>query len=119
MQPSAEHDLSRTFITPVAGIISAAGSIRKDPSADNQASSFVRILQNSMQIWPAAGWAEVSSSYDQPTNYAIADLRVAAGDKIRFIVRHNSENRADPIVWDPAIVYHNSDSTQQERADVH
>jgi len=119
MQPSAEYDLSRTFITPVAGIISAAGSIRKDPSADNQVSCFVRILQNSTQIWPASGWAEVSSSYDQPTNYAIADLRVAPGDKIRFVVRHNGENRADPIVWDPAIVYHDSDSTQQERADVH
>ena len=119
MQPSAEYDLSRTFITPVAGIISAAGSIRKDPSADNQVSCFVRILHNSAQIWPAAGWAEVSSSYDQPTNYAIADLRVAPGDKIRFIVRHNGENRADPIVWDPAIVYHDSDSTPQERADVH
>ena len=29
---------------------------------------------------------------------------VAAGDKIRFVVKHNGENRADPIVWDPMIV---------------
>jgi hypothetical protein len=118
MQPSAAYDLSRTFIAPWAGTISTAGSVRKDPSADNQASCFVRILQNSAQIWPASGWAEVSSNYDRPTNYAIAHLRVAPGDKIRFIVRHNGENRADPIVWDPAIMYHDSESPR-ESADVH
>lgn len=105
MQPSATYDVSRTFLSPVSGIISTSGSIRKDPSADNKGSCFVKILQNSAQVWPASGWAEVSPDYDKPTNYAIGGLQVAAGDKIRFIVKHNDENRADPIVWDPVIVF--------------
>jgi hypothetical protein len=31
-----------------------------------------------------------------------------AGDKIRFVVKHNGENRADPIIWDPVIVIRGS-----------
>ena len=113
MQPSAEYDLSRTFIVPTAGMIGTSGSIRKDPNAENKASCFVRILQNSSQVWPASGWAEVPSDYEKPAKYSIANLRVAAGDKIRFVVKHNDENRYDPIVWDPSIVFQDSDSAQQ------
>ncbi|MGC2245414.1 MAG: hypothetical protein WA609_02315, partial [Terriglobales bacterium] len=112
MQPSAAYDLSRTFTAPVSGVISTSGSIRKDPSAENKASCFVRILQNSIQVWPASGWAEVFPDYDKPTNYVVANLHVTAGDKIRFIVKHNGENRADPIVWDPVIVFHDSYAAQ-------
>jgi hypothetical protein len=105
MQPSAEYDLSRTFIAPAAGVISMSGSIRKDPSAENKASCFVRILHDSRQIWPASGWAEVFPDYDKATKYTISNLRVAAGDEIRFVVRHNGGNREDPVIWDPAIVF--------------
>ncbi|MGA9472541.1 MAG: hypothetical protein WBV36_08755, partial [Terriglobales bacterium] len=112
MQPSAANDLSRTFIAPASGTISTSGSIRKDPSAANGASCFVRILHNSIQVWPASGWAEVSADYDKPTSYALSNLHLAAGDKIRFILEHNGENRADPIVWDPVIVFHDSDSAR-------
>ncbi|MGA9354222.1 MAG: hypothetical protein WBV46_11070 [Terriglobales bacterium] len=111
MQPSAAYDLSRTFIPPVSGVISTFGSIRKDPSAENKASCFVRILLNSTQIWPPSGWAEVSPDYNKPTNYSLSNLQVAAGDKMRFVVKHNGENRADPIVWDPIVVFQNSEST--------
>lgn len=110
MQPSAEYDLARTFLAPIDGVLSTAGVIRKDPSAENRSSCFVRILQNSRQIWPAEGWAEVLPKYDTPTTYEIQNLRVSAGDKIRFIVKHNGENRADPIVWDPAIIIRDSES---------
>jgi hypothetical protein len=112
MQPSAQYDLARTFIVPAAGMISTSGSIRKDPSAENKASCFVRILQNSIQVWPVAGWAEVLPDYDKVTNYAISNLHVAAGDKIRFIVKRNGENRADPIIWDPVVVYHDPESAR-------
>ena len=110
MQPSAQYDLARTFIVPKTGVINTSGSIRKDPSAENKASCFVRILQNSIQVWPATGWAEVLPDYDKATNYAISNLHVAAGDKIRFMVKHNGENRADPIVWDPVVVFPNPES---------
>jgi hypothetical protein len=116
MQPSAQSDLSRTFIVPSAGMVSTSGFIRKDPSAENQASCFVRILLNSRQVWPAEGWAEVLPKYDVPTRYEITNLRVSAGDKIRFIVKHNGANRADPIVWDPAIVIRDSASSSATTA---
>ena len=104
MQPSASYDLSRTFLIASAGTVNTSGTIRKDPSAENQASCFVRILRNNEQVWPKQGWAEVLPKYDTPTEYRIADLKVAAGDKLRFVVKHNGANRADPIVWDPTIV---------------
>ena len=104
MQPSAQYDLSRTFIVPAAGIVSASGIIRKDPSAENQASCFVRILLNSGQVWPQDGWTEVHPNYNTPTTYEITNLRVTPGDKLRFIVRHNGQNRPDPIEWNPAVV---------------
>jgi hypothetical protein len=109
IQPSAQYDLSRTFIVPASGTVSTSGVIRKDPSAENQASCFVRILQNSQQVWPTKGWGEVFPNYDNPTTYEIPNLRVSAGDKIRFMVKHNGENRADPIVWDPTIVIRDSE----------
>ena len=104
MQPSAQYDLSRTFTAPVSGRLGASGMIRKDPSAENEASCFVRIMLNSAQVWPKEGWAEVPPHYDTPTNYEIKDLRVSAGDKLRFVVKHNGVDRPDPIVWDPIVV---------------
>ncbi len=104
MQPSAQYDLSRTFIVPVAGMVSTSGGIRKDPNAENQASCFVRIVLNSQRVWPQEGWAEVHPNFDAVTNYQISNLRVAAGDKLRFIVKHNDANRADPIEWNPRVV---------------
>jgi hypothetical protein len=104
MQPSADYDLSRTFIVPAEGMASASGVIRKDPSAENQAPCFVRILLNSKQVWPAEGWAEVSPNYDRATAYEIKNLRVSSGDNLRFIVKHNGQNRADPIVWNPSVM---------------
>jgi hypothetical protein len=113
MQPSAQYDLSRTFIIPSAGTVSTSGEIRKDPSANNGASCFVRILLNSSQIWPSAGWAEVFPSYDHSTRYTLANLPVKAGDKIRFVIQRNGANRADPIVWDPAIIIRDSTQSPQ------
>jgi hypothetical protein len=116
MQASAQYDLSRTFIVPAAGTLSTAGGIRKDPSAENQASCFVRILLNSSQVWPKEGWAEVHPNYDTATTYQITDLRVAAGDRLRFIVKHNEQNRPDPIMWNPKVVMGSAETRQATEA---
>ena len=104
MQPSASRNLSRTFVVPTSGVVASSGSVRKDPSASNGVSAFVRILRNSEQVWPATGWAEVRAEPGAPTNYDLSGLRVAAGDKLRFMVKANGQNRADPIVWNPRVV---------------
>jgi hypothetical protein len=115
MQPSAQYDLSRTFVVPADGIVSTSGMIRKDPSAENHASAFVRILLNAQQVWPKEGWAEVSPNSDSSTTYNIADLPVAAGDKLRFMVQHNSQNRPDPIVWNPMAIIRSPEATPASR----
>jgi len=119
VQPSAQYDLSRTFVVPAAGVLSASGVIRKDPSAENHASGFVRILRNSEQVWPAEGWAEVAPNYDVPTRYEISNLRVSAGDKIRFMVKRNEQNRPDPIVWDPKVTIQGQDAAKETAATSH
>jgi hypothetical protein len=116
MQPSAQYDLSRTFIVPTAGTVSTSGIIRKDTSAENGFPCLVRILLNSKQVWPAEGWATISPNYDIPTTYKIMSLHVSAGDRLRFIVKHNDQNRADPIVWNPSIIIQNSDSNPETSA---
>jgi hypothetical protein len=103
MQPSANSDISRTFVVPNDGELSAAGEIRKDPSAENRASCFVRILRNSEQLWPPTGWATVLPDYNTPVRYGLTNVRVNAGDKLRFEMKRNGENRPDPIVWNPKI----------------
>jgi hypothetical protein len=109
MQPSASYDVSRTFLVPVTGTISTSGEIRKDPSAENGRSVFVKIMRNSEQAWPSQGWAEVRPDYESPTSYSITNLPVAAGDKLRFMVKHNGENWSDPIMWNPNIVINRVD----------
>jgi len=117
MQPSVTYEVARTFVVSAAGTIETYGEIRKDPSAENKMSAFVRIVQNSRQIWPPEGWAEVAPTYDSPIRYKLADLPVAVGDKIRFVVKHNGENRADPIVWDPIIVLKSQDKKKTATAE--
>jgi hypothetical protein len=116
MQPSAQHDLARTFIVPAAGIVQTSGLIRKDPSAENGAPCFVRILLNSKQVWPTEEWAEISPRYATPTSYKITDLPVSAGDKLQFIVKHNDQNRADPIIWNPSIILQSTDKNRATTA---
>ena len=69
-------------------------------------------MLNSRQVWPAEGWAEVSPRYDVATSYEIKSLRVSPGDKLRFIVKHNGVNRADPIVWDPSVIFQSSEEPE-------
>jgi hypothetical protein len=85
-------------------VVSVSGEIRKDPSAMNGRVAAARILLNDRQIWPASGWAEIAPDYAKRIAYRIEKLPVAAGGKIRFVLKHNGINAADPVVWDPIIV---------------
>jgi hypothetical protein len=103
MQAGARSDVSRTFVVPAKGWLSISGEIRKDPSAENARPAAARILHNSRQIWPPSGWAEVAPHHEQKLPYRIDKLPAAAGDTIRFVLKHNELNVADPVVWDPII----------------
>ncbi len=105
MQPSAGTDLARTFHAPDAGVLNISGEFKKDPSAEQEASVYVRILHNDRQIWPAQDWASVPAFSAAPAHYELKDVEVRKGDGIRFTVKHNGENRSQPIVWDPSITF--------------
>ena len=65
----------------------------------NGRAAAARILLNDRQIWPASGWAVIPPDCDQKTPHRIEKVAVAAGDKIRFVLKHNGTNAADPVVW--------------------
>jgi hypothetical protein len=105
MQPSAATDLSRTFRAPARGSLTISGEFQKDPSAEQNLLAYVRILHNNRQIWPAAEWAAVSAFGAPPARYELRDIDVHRGDAIRFTIKHNGENRSEPIIWDPSITF--------------
>ena len=105
MQPSAGTDLSRTFLVPADGSVAISGELQKDPSAEQAAPVYVRILHNRQQIWPAAEWAGVPAFGGPSMHSALNNIAVRRGDQIRFVVKHNGENRSQPIVWNPSVVF--------------
>jgi hypothetical protein len=104
MQPSAAIELSRTFVSPEDGSVELYGQVEKDPSADPAAPVFVRIYHQNDQIWPAAEWALVPA-FGASLTYQLKDIVVRKGEAIRFVVERNGENRAEPIIWNPSIVF--------------
>ena len=111
MQPSAHYDLSRTFIVPAEGDGERVGRLSaKIPARKIRPPALYESCSMTKQVWPTDGWAEVSPSYDTPTKYEITGLHVSQGDKLRFIAKHNGQNRADPIVWNPSVILEVPDS---------
>ncbi len=105
MQPAAATDLSRNFLAPANGTLSISGELQKDPSAEQAAPVHVRILRNSQQIWPATDWVAVPAFGGPLLHADLKNVAVRKGDQIRFVVKHNAENRSQPIIWDPSIVF--------------
>jgi hypothetical protein len=85
-------------------MIGMSRNTHKAPSAMNGRAAAVRILHNARQIWPVSGWSEIPPEYGKRISYRTENLPVAASDKIRFVLKHNDINSADPVVWDPTIV---------------
>jgi hypothetical protein len=104
MQPSAAMELSRTFLSPEDGPVDLRGEVEKDPSADPTAPVFVKIYRQNEQIWPAAKWAPVPP-FGVPLTYQLKDVSIRKGEVIRFFIKRNGENRAEPIIWNPSIIF--------------
>ena len=104
MQPSAAMELSRTFLSPKDGPVDLRGEVEKDPSADPTVPVFVKIYRQNEQIWPAAEWAPVPP-FGVPLTYQLKDVSIRKGEVIRFFVKRNGENRAEPIIWNPSIIF--------------
>ena len=103
MQPSVATEIARAFVVARDAVATLSGQIQKDPSADPDLRSQVRIEHNQKQIWPLTGWATVPF-FGSPLEYQVNDLQVRPNDTIRFVVKRSDAQRADPIVWNPRIV---------------
>ena len=103
MQAGASADVARTFVAPANGVLGISANVRKDPSAANGRSAGARILHNGRQIWPASGWAEIPPDYSREVACRLDEVRVRAGDLLRFVVQHTGSDDPDPVIWDPII----------------
>jgi hypothetical protein len=103
IQPSVAAEISRTFVAAGEALATLSGEIQQDPSAYPNLRSLVRIDHNQKQIWPFSDWANVPP-FGKPLKYQVNDLRVRPNDTIRFVVKRNETQRADPIVWNPRII---------------
>jgi hypothetical protein len=103
MQPGENSDVSRTFIAPADAVLTIAGSLRKDPSAENGHTIQACILHNHQQIWPPAGWAEVLPEFAKTLDCAVESLLVARGDAVRFVLRHSGHLAEDAVIWNPSV----------------
>ncbi len=104
MQPGAQSDVSRTFVAPAHATLTVKGSIRKDPSAENGCTIQARILHNDKPIWPAENWAEIQPEFAKTIEYKVENLKVAGGDRIRFIAKHSGRIASDPVIWNPVVI---------------
>ena len=68
----------------------------------------IKILKNTDQVWPAAGWQYVAA--DDTTGINIEQsITVNAEDNIRFVVNKKGvDPSGDKTTWDPAISYDNN-----------
>lgn len=63
----------------------------------------VKILKNSVHVWPLSGWQSIASQGSAVSPYV--NLTVAKNDMIYFIVNKNNTASFDTTMWDPEITY--------------
>ena len=51
-----------------------------------------------------AKWEPVPA-FGAPLTYQISRLALRKGEAIRFVVKRNGENRTQPIIWNPSIIF--------------
>ena len=103
-QPSAAMEIARTFVVSQDAVAGVSGQLQKDPSAEALTPVFVRIEHNGQQIWPQSEWAEVPA-YGKPAEYKIDSVSVHVNNTLRFVVKRNGEDRIQPVIWNPRIVF--------------
>jgi lysophospholipase L1-like esterase/plastocyanin len=96
------NDTVVTWIAPRAGQVAVTGNPRKQYAAGDGVQ--VKVLQNSMQIWPASGWQFIAGTDTTGVTHNLT-ITVVAGDAIRFIVNRNVTITSDETNWNPTIHY--------------
>ena len=106
----ASIEASQTFTVPANGFLTVdAHEILRhygDPSEEGQTAEYA-IFQNGEKLWPeGAEWMTLSNANNNKVTVPkISDLRVAEGDKIRFVVARGAEGNVfnDLTRWYPTL----------------
>ena len=103
IHPGAGHDAVLKWVAPKDGEVTISGEAKK-ANLDGGDGIKVKILKNSVQLWPSSDWQFIA--YDNATGYAHnVTTSVNAGDAIYFIVNAVSTQSHDGVSWSPIIEY--------------
>ncbi|GGD50094.1 LamG-like jellyroll fold domain-containing protein [Paenibacillus nasutitermitis] len=99
------NDTVLAWKAPSAGTVRISGNVLKHISGGDGVK--VKMIKNSSQLWPAAGWQSISGEDIIGFNHDIVTT-VALNDMIYFVVNKNGDNTFDETTWMPAIAYNSS-----------
>ena len=108
MKPGESADAIRTFAAPHGGRVTIRGRVHKDLYHRYGDGVQVRVLKNEEQVWPEDGWHALRGSDTTGAEIDLA-LRVAAGDRLHFVVNRRGSTLDDDTVWNPVIAYETLD----------
>jgi len=104
MSPSASASAVRTFDAPVTGEATIYGTFRMYAASEGDA--YVRIMVNSTLVYPTTEDEKLLQGNDLEGYFHKLTLDLQSGDKVRFIVRTDGDEK--PLVyWNPVVDYLN------------
>jgi hypothetical protein len=117
MRPGDSADAVRVFAIPYTGRVTITGTIHKDLYHTYGDGVRVKVLKNNEQVWPQSGWQSVGAQ-DIIGKSMGTSLQVQKGEKLSFVVNRNGDSEDDDTVWNPQIVYDQTDD-QPKKAERH
>lgn len=103
-QASSSGACARLWTVPASGQYRIVGRPVKERYRQERGGPLrVRILVNSLQVWPAMEWSEVESRKDTPGQPHDLRLDLKVGDVVRFVLDQGANPADDVVAWMPAI----------------
>ncbi len=103
-QAGSSGACARLWTVPASGHYRIVGRPVKERYRQERGGTLrVRIMVNSLQVWPATGWAEVETRKDVPGQPHDLRLDLQAGDVVRFVLDQGANPVDDVVAWMPAI----------------
>jgi len=97
MQASLTSCCVRTWVAPVAGRVRVVSRVMKEWYRQAAGAPLrARILHGDRQVWPAEGWAEIRLNDLVGAMHDLI-LDVADGDRIRFMLDRQTDDRSEHI----------------------
>ncbi|WP_405111595.1 hypothetical protein MHH28_02995 [Paenibacillus sp. FSL K6-1217] len=98
------NDAMLKWVAPQTGSIRIAGRVAKLPVNLQGDGVRVKIMKNSTQVWPSAGW-QIIKGDDAIGVTTDLNINVTMGDSVYFVVNQNGDQLYDGTQWNPSITY--------------